>query len=119
MGRRNDNAPIGNTCPIIDEVIGIIEDPIWDEENEDELHLKNRFSEALKLMEDIRSANSTLREWGNERDKDAEYWEKEFDDAKRDNDDLKSQIKDLEEEINGLQQEINDLQELNDRYENL
>lgn len=54
-----DNAPIGNTCPMIDNVIRSAS-YIKTTENEDDVN------NILSVMEDIRSANQTLREWGNE-----------------------------------------------------
>lgn len=57
---RRDNAPVGHTCPMIDEVISAIKSVNWDENNYwDE-------SRLVEIMEKIRSANDSLRTWGND-----------------------------------------------------
>lgn len=61
MGRKQDNAPVGNTCPTIDEVLTFI-DGIFPDENLEAQEIDH----VRNLMEDIRSANAQLREWGNE-----------------------------------------------------
>ena len=68
-----DNAPVGNTCPTIDEVIAFIDSIVPDEnlERQEIEHIKN-------LIEDIRSANSQLREWGNDNHERAETLEEEL-----------------------------------------
>ena len=48
MSRRYDNAPIGNTCPMIDTVIAFIEGVKWNLEDEDEAELSEQSKEALK-----------------------------------------------------------------------
>ena len=72
MGRRNDNAPVGNTCPAIDEVITFIDSITPD--NDIEIQ---EIAQVRDLMEDIRSANSQLRDWGNEKHIEAEELETE------------------------------------------
>jgi len=73
MGRKHDNAPVGNTCPTIDEVLTFIDSIIPDENLEpQEIH------HIKELMEDIRSANVQLREWGNEAHERAEMLETEL-----------------------------------------
>lgn len=107
MGRYNDNAPIGNTCPIINEVVSFIEGIDWDLTNEDEQDLSEKSKLALATLEKIREANSTLRDWGNNRHNDAEYWEQEYDRAMAINKDLESQISDLQDELYEVKQELN------------
>ena len=70
MSRYNDNAPIGHTCPKIDSVISIIHALYMSSEE----MTKQEYADFEKLMEEIRSANSTLREWGNEENKKAEVF---------------------------------------------
>jgi len=73
MGRKQDNAPVGNTCPTIDEVLTFIDSIIPDENFEpQEIH------HIKELMEDIRSANVQLREWGNDLHERAEILETEL-----------------------------------------
>lgn len=63
MGRYNDNAPIGNTCPIIDDVCRYIE---GFREQYDTDSADYDFDMALGVLEDIRGANLELRNWGND-----------------------------------------------------
>jgi hypothetical protein len=74
MSRNEDRAPVPHTCPIIDEVISALlsaefsEGDYWDSKR------------AIEIMENIRIANSKLREWGNEEcqranDIDGELWD--------------------------------------------
>lgn len=82
-----DNAPIGNTCPDIDRIIGVIEavaDRLYalsgqvedvtlseDLRNQSD-NLQELFKTVRSPMEDLRKANSSLRDWGNEEYKRAE-----------------------------------------------
>jgi sugar-specific transcriptional regulator TrmB len=97
-----DNAPIGNTCTTINSIIAKMEEAkneaVWCLRNIDEEHtgeLNNIISEiydAIDEIEQIRSDNSTLRDWGNEL-----YYEK--DELERENDDLLLKIENLESEL--------------------
>ena len=102
MSRNYDNAPIGNTCPAIDKIIDKMEeaknDAKWcmdnpDENSDDELtNIIWNLDYAISDMEQIRSDNSTLRDWGNEI-----YNEK--DELERERDDLLLRIEELESEL--------------------
>lgn len=83
-----DNAPVPHTCPVIDEVISAIDSVDWEETFWNKTYL-------IKRMEDIRSANASLREWGNERQDDCEK--------------LEDKIEELECKIESLSDEIYDL----------
>lgn len=108
-----DNAPIGNTCPMIDNIIGRMEaakneaeyiskNPEQDSSEEVNLIL-GELVEAIKEMEDIRSANSELRDWGNEEHERANEAEKERDELTGEVDELKSKIENLKSEIEELE----------------
>lgn len=67
-------APVKNTCPDIDQIISQIEtamrmcDAEGSEiytEHEIKDDIKYQLSDIPSLMEDLRNANSALREWGN------------------------------------------------------
>ena len=58
MDRRYDNSPVAYTCPLIDDVIGVLEKSRCDF-NDHEVY------NAIKTLEEIRSATSELRDWGN------------------------------------------------------
>jgi len=68
-----DNSPVSETCPSIDKVISI--------------------------MEDIRDANSSLREWGNELYYELDEAKSTIRDLEREIDDLKAEVRALEEEL--------------------
>jgi uncharacterized coiled-coil DUF342 family protein len=121
---RSDNSGVPNTCNLINAVISDIKElhsyygmDVSEEGQEDVDAFKES---ALNLLEEIRHANSTLRDWGNE------YFNK-FEDADREKDEfesetkvLKSTIEDLELQIASLEREIDNLKdeiyELNETY---
>lgn len=76
MGYYDDNAPIKNTCPIINDVVNYLERFREEFSNEDN---DINFYFALGVMEDIRAANLELRNWGNDLYKDLESMSKERD----------------------------------------
>lgn len=98
---RNDAAPIGHTCPMIDDIIYFIKDIEWDDQ---EIDLQKESEKALNILEKIRSANSTLREWGNEQYQRAEEAEKEVDYYKDRVSILEDEIADLKKQIEELEQ---------------
>lgn len=121
-----DNAPIGNTCPIIDEVLTYVEDlsnnlkyiPRGEQED-----FKGSVDRINKLMEDIRDANSTLREWGNEQHNEKEDYEREKDAAELTVEELKDDIKSLNDDIESIAVEkdvaLATIDELNTEIEKL
>jgi len=88
-----DNAPIGNTCPIINDVVRYIEGFKFDEDFEYEK------SQCLSVVEDIRSANQTLRDWGNEMHDEKEELQGQVDS-------LESEVVDLKDKIEALESEL-------------
>jgi chromosome segregation ATPase len=111
MGRYDDNAPVKNTCPIIDDVINYIEnfrEEFGNEDNNIDFHF------ALGVMEDIRSANSELRDWGNDLYRELEGLEQErnklideLDDSQSELEKANTKIEELEDFITELQEQIN------------
>lgn len=99
MPRKPDHSPVNNTCPLIDEVIAIL-DKIDTED-------KSEIREANELMEKIRDANSTLREWGNGQYEDREAAEESEERKSRDLADAEEKIAELEQEIEDLKAQIN------------
>lgn len=98
MARYRDQAPVGNTCPLIDEVISAVEDATfeeniwWDKES------------VTAILEKIRSANSELREWGN-------YEYERAEDAEKERDNFEAEKLDLEEELRELKERVAELEE--------
>ena len=107
-----DNAPVGNTCPMIDSVIDIIRTAL----NEAEWLLKNKNDEeaimseiedsatsilniqqAIDIMEDIRTANYELRDWGNDMHDEAESWCEKYNDVASDLEYANGKIQELED----------------------
>lgn len=120
MGRNKDNLPIGNTCPMIDDVIRDVKDlhsyygMDMSEDGQEEVdRIKNN---ALSVLEDIRGANSTLRDWGNEQyserdelyDKCSEY-EKQIHDLEHDLSKVEDRVEKLEDEIEVLEDKLYNL----------
>lgn len=103
MARRGDNAPVPHTCPKIDDVIGIVTE-IY---RVDEPITKGELQNIEKQMEDIRTANSKLREWGNEEYERAEELEKDRDYYQDLSEKYESEIADLKAEIDSLKEELN------------
>lgn len=95
-----DNAPVKETCPLIDDVKSVLF-YLNDGETPD-------IKDALDLLEKIRDANSKLREWGNEQYNRAEDLEKEYEHKKGQ---LEGEIKDLTKEVEELQEEVYDLKQ--------
>ena len=102
MARYSDNAPIGHTCPKIDTVISFL-----DGIDCEEIH-PNDIKTIINVMEEIRSANSTLRDWGNDLCRQVDELQGEVDDEIRRNDKLQDEISDLKSEIKDLQLELSD-----------
>ena len=110
MGYYDDNAPIKNTCPIINDVVSYLEKFREDFSNEDN---DLDFHFALGVMEDIRAANLELRNWGNDLHRDLESVSKErdilidkLDEAEHELMRANSRIEELEDYIDELQQRI-------------
>ena len=99
-----DNAPVPHTCPMIDRVIYAINSVEW----EDNYWSKD---DLIDLMEDIRSANSTLRNWGNEKHLECNELEDKIYD-------LENDLKYKAEEIETLNNEINELEMVVSKLEN-
>ena len=102
MSRKGDNAPIGHTCPKIDDVISMVHN--WYSDAEE--ITKSDYQIFEKKMEEIRSANSTLREWGNEQCLLAEQWEDDLNSANNQISDLKDEIESLKDELKFLEKEL-------------
>lgn len=95
MARNKDYSGVELTCYLIDNVISQID-------NSEDEDLDKR--ELINLLEQIRKANSSLRDWGNEL-----YEEKE--DLENEVSNLKNQIIDLNEELSSKIDEITSLNE--------
>lgn len=107
MSYYDDNAPIKNTCPIINDVIRYIEgfrEEFSNEDNDLDFHC------ALGVMEDIRAANLELRNWGNDLYKDLQILEKE-------RGILVGKIEELEHELMRANARIDELEDYTDKLE--
>lgn len=92
MGRYHDNSGIANTCPLINEVIGFIEGQDEDTTAEEKRNI-------LNTLEQVRSMNLSLRDWGNEESRLKEEGEESICD-------LEKQISELEKEIDSLKYQL-------------
>lgn len=108
MNRRYfDQPPVGNTCPDIDAVIEVlagvadrldaIAGQLEDQHNADDLdtqagNLRTLFEGRRSPLEELRTANETLRKWGNEQHEGAYNAEQEVKE-------LRGQISELESQL--------------------
>lgn len=117
MARNIDNAPIGHTCPKINQVISFLEKIDWNLEDDNEKDLSIECKVMVALMEEIRKANDTLRTWGNEEYNSKNKYEEEKDELEKEVKKLKSdlsymidEIKDLKAEIETLEDKLSDVE---------
>ena len=111
MAQNRDNAPVGHTCPKIDQVISFLEKIDWDLSDDDEKDLFIECKEMVEVMEEIRKANDALRTWGNEEYQSKNEYEEERDDLEKEVKNLKSDLSDMIDEIKDLKAEIDTLEE--------
>ncbi len=93
MGRYINNSGIHHTCPKINEVISAIESVNWGEDSYWDVKI------LTEIMEEIRKANSDLRDWGNQMCRERDDLQDEFDDLQDEFDDLKEENKKLQDKI--------------------
>lgn len=101
------DAPVGDTCPLIDEVQAAIADAIavmqsFDLNEEEDAARKEQIamltSAQKDIMEQIRGANTALRQWGAQGQADLEAAQKELKDAEQERDQLQRTVDRLERE---------------------
>lgn len=83
-GPTDRDEPVGITCPKIDNII--------------------------EILEEVRHANSKLREWGNGLVKDLEQKDNEIDSLKADIESLQGELKEACSEMNDLERELSNVQ---------
>lgn len=123
MSRRRGE-PVKNTCPDIDSIISTITaickqmESCNDEDKKDALleciidwkaDLESIGVGKWSKLEELRSANAALRDWGNEMYNDAESLESERDDFERKYEEEKEKVSKLEDEVEELRSEISEL----------
>lgn len=116
MGRYyDDREPVGQTCPIIDEAkdcVSLLYDitsSYDDKFQECDINVIDFNLRRIKtILEELRSANSSLRDWGNNWVDKANEFEREIDTLKDDIDDYESGIDLLKDNINSLEDDIKD-----------
>lgn len=106
MAQYSDNAPIGNTCSIIDDIVSRLESAKGearyivkhaDEDNTEEAHtILDELISVISDMENIRSDNQELRHWGNDEYARAESLETEIDDLKMQIEELQNKFSEIE-----------------------
>ena len=98
-----DNAPVSHTCPMINEVISVLESLNWDD-------CSWYMKDVIDIMEKIREANDKLRCWGNEKHEECEELEGRIYELDRSVEDRDSEISDYIDTIEGLRAEIEQLE---------
>jgi predicted nuclease with TOPRIM domain len=117
------NCPVGYTCPLIDEALQLHEQLVSQVENlisgdfrnlvhiveilKDMVEEDHRFKEA---MEEIRSANEQLRDWGHEEEENVKEAERELSNCEDKLGDVEQALQEREEEIRDLQTELSNLE---------
>lgn len=97
-------APVGNTCPDIDDAIsniGSLADMAQACEDYDPSHYK----EAIKILEQLRGANDRLRQWGDGLQEEVNGYEKEVEYLKSQNENYKEDARDWEQKYYDLEKE--------------
>ena len=110
------NCPVGYTCPLIDEALHLHEQLVSQVENlltgdfgklsdvierlkelvEDDQQFKN-------VLEEVRSANEQLRDWGYAEEENVKNLEQELSNCEESLDIARAEIRDLEEQIRELE----------------
>lgn len=117
MSSRDGNEPVDYTCPLIDACKDAVEDLVQNVDCDTDFdsctveQLQNLHKAWVDFdwvifetnIEEVRSANQVLREWGNERDEAAGEYESMLEGKDE-------RISDLEEEVRRLEEIIEDLE---------
>ena len=108
--------PTGNTCGDIDGIISSINNAIGlcdqgsDPEIEDLIDALHDIDHGLygleDLLEQLRTANSTLRDWGNEEAKEVDRLEDELSDATIEIDALRTELEDEQSKVYDLKEDM-------------
>jgi chromosome segregation ATPase len=98
-----DYSPVQNTCPKIDEVIAFLE--TIDSEDVSRTSIKD----VVNVMEEIRSMNAELREWGNDEYRRAESLDDDLRRMESEKDDVEREVSRLEKEVDELTSELNNI----------
>ena len=116
--KKYNNAMLCHTCPMIDGIIKSINNAIaaLADENIDSDQYKEFVEEAIgelhgleTVLEDIRSANLSLRNWGSDEAKKVDELEKENESLTKQLNNRELEINDLEKSISNLENEIEKL----------
>lgn len=94
MARQVDHSPVGHTCPSIDTIISYLDRLPQDFDSISHREVKD----MIYILEELRSQNSTLRDWGNE-----QYTLRE--DLEGEVDELLGKIETLENELTEYKQQ--------------
>lgn len=104
-----------HTCPMIDSIIGILEEQFGGKDA------------AIETMEKIRQNCSSLRSWGEDWkdyaeycESDKEYYEKKYDQSEEENSDKTDEIIQLQKRVDELESKVYDLEhDLTFNYEKI
>ena len=96
MARNTDHSGVPHTCPLIDSVIDFISNIDF---NEEQKYFSREATKMVDILENIRTHNSNLRDFGNNMCK-------ERDSIEDDNTDLTNKVSELESCIRDLKYEL-------------
>lgn len=109
MRKFKDRSGVPKTCPKIDQVGDFIENTTIDITTPYGDDIERAAESAREMLEEIREANLTLREWGNDKAEELEETEKIVKE-------LEDKITDLEDEISRMRRRIEFLEEGEDQW---
>jgi chromosome segregation ATPase len=98
----NRSEPVRHTCPDIDRIIKSLKDAMEECKNTDEIdgnYIINELRGLESDLEDLRTSNSKLRDWGNALVDDLEEQDTRIEELENENETLKSKLDDAEEAL--------------------
>jgi chromosome segregation ATPase len=118
-----DNAPIKNTCPDIDRVVSAVKSIQklckldGSETSQDYVNIisdiENEIFGQDGSLEELRDANSQLRDWGNAEHERANESEEEVYSLRKEISDLKDENEDLEKQLSKMEDELESIERSN------
>lgn len=102
MRRRDNDCPVGYTCPIIDAAIDFIKGI----EGIDNADIKW----TVEQLEELRRENQSLRNWGSDQRTRADEAEESVEELNSEISKLRDELEDLKSEYKSLEKQINDFE---------
>ena len=111
MARKYDYTGVPQTCPKIDTVIRYVNQIKFDGSDDDLFDYENERKEVIEVLEQIRSANDSLRVFANCTFEEKDEFEQERDLLEKQVKELQSEISDLNAEVSKLETKVEELED--------